>query len=111
MRHETPPSAHKTVWAYAYEMVPPQPHDRLLAIKALLDLTHREAKLEARAWKGRLVVEEQITHILVVSDNPAQDTDLNRRLEADLRDLEVGFSITAAMAVPHEQTPPPRHHS
>ena len=111
MPYDQPPPTTKTIWAYAYEMVPPQPQDRLPAIRALLDLAQRDAKLDARTWKGRLVLEDQITHILVVSDSPAQDTDLNRRLEAELRDLDVGFSITAAMAVPREQTPPPGHHS
>jgi hypothetical protein len=36
---------------------------------------------------------------MVVSDNPDQDTDVNRRLAAELRNLEAGFLVTLAMAV------------
>ena len=107
MPHGQPPEAPKTNWAYAYELVPPQAEDRLGAIKTILDHAHRDAKQDARTWEGRFVLEEQITHILVVSDNPDQHNDVNRRLQGELRNLEAGFSLTVAMAVRDEPTPPP----
>jgi hypothetical protein len=89
----------KTVWAYAYQIQPPQDVKRLHGIKRLLDHAHAEAQRGARTWTGRVVVEEQVTHILIVSDSPEQNHDTNRRLEAKLRELNAGFSITAPIAV------------
>lgn len=89
----------KTIWAYAYQIVPPQPAARLHAIKTLLDHAHTEAQLGERTWTGRVVVEEQLTHILIVSDSPEQNHEVNRRLEAKLQELNAGFSITVPIAV------------
>lgn len=89
----------KTIWTYAYEIVPPQAEERLEAIKTLLDDEHTDARERARTWVGRVVLEQQITHIMVVSDSPAQNREVNRRLEAELTQLNVGFSLTAPMAV------------
>src|SRR4029077_21052645 len=89
----------KTVWAYAYQILPPQPAARLHSIKSLLDHAHADAQRVARTWTGRVVVEEQVTHILIVSDSPEQDHDVNRRLEAKLQELNAGFSITVPVAV------------
>lgn len=93
----TPPP--KTIWAYAYQIWPPQGAERLSAITPLLDHAHREAQRDARTWTGRVVVEEQVTHILVVSDSPAQNHEVNQRLEAKLHELRAGFSITVPVAV------------
>ncbi len=98
--------AKKSLWAYAYEIVPPQPEDRLRSINALLDRERADARTRARTWESRVVVEEHVTHILVVSDSPEQDLEVNLRVEAELRDLSAGFSITAAMAVPDESARP-----
>lgn len=92
----------KTIWAYAYQIQPPQPAARLHSIKALLDHTHTEAQRDARTWTGRVVVEDQITHILIVSDSPEQNHVANRRLEAKLQELNAGFSITVPIAVVDE---------
>jgi hypothetical protein len=89
----------KTVWAYAYQILPPQPAARLHSIKTLLDHAHTEAQRDARTWTGRVVVEEQVTHILIVSDSPEQNHEVNRRLEAKLQELNAGFSITVPIAV------------
>lgn len=89
----------KPMWAYAYQIVPPQPEHRLTAIKTLLDREHAEAKRDAHTWEGRFVLEQQITHILVVSDSPDQDGESNRRLEAALAELQAGFVLTAPLAV------------
>jgi hypothetical protein len=108
MAHDHPPtgSSKKPVWAYAYQIVPPQPEGRLNAIRALLDREAIDARTRARTWEGRLVAEEHVTHILIVSDSPEQNLDVNQRVEAQLRDLRAGFSITVPMAVGDEPLPP-----
>ncbi len=87
----------KPIWAYAYELVPPQAEDRLGPIKPVLDHEQAEARRGARTWVGSVVLERQVTHILVVSDSPEQNREVNRRLEAKLKELKAGFSITAPM--------------
>lgn len=89
----------KTIWAYAYQILPPQGAERLNAITPLLDQAHRDAHRDARTWTGRVVVEEQVTHILIVSDSPDQNHEVNQRLEAKLQELNAGFSITVPVAV------------
>jgi hypothetical protein len=89
----------KPMWAYSYELVPPQAEERLRPIKSVLNREHEEAKRGARTWASSVVVERQITHILVVSDSPKQDLEINRALEAKLKALKAGFSITAPMIV------------
>lgn len=89
----------KTIWAYAYQILPPRGAKRLHAIKVLLDNAHTDAQRAGRTWSGRVVVEEQVTHILIVSDSPAQNHEANRRLEAKLQELNAGFSITVPVAV------------
>ncbi len=101
-----PESSKKPMWAYAYQIVPPQSEERLAAIRALLDREHTLAKRGAHTWEGRFVLEQQITHILVVSDSPDQDREANRRLEAALAELQAGFVLTAPLAVSDEPTPP-----
>ena len=93
----TPPP--KTIWAYAYQILPPQGAERLRAITTLLDTAHTEAQRGARTWTGRVVLEEQVTHILIVSDSPEQNHEGNRILEAKLQELNAGFSITVPIAV------------
>jgi hypothetical protein len=95
----TPESGRKAVWAYAYQIVPPQPEDRLHAIRGLLDREAVDARTRARTWEGRLVAEEHVTHILIVSDSPEQDLEVNHKVEAELRNLEAGYSVTVPMAV------------
>jgi hypothetical protein len=102
----TPDPAPKPMWAYAYQIVPPQSESRLAAIKALLEREHTRAKSGAHTWEGRFVHEQQITHLLVVSDTPEQDGEANRRLEAALAELQAGFVLTAPLAVTGDQTPP-----
>ena len=89
----------KTIWAYAYQIMPPQEAKRLHEIKGLLDHAHTEAQRGARTWTGRVVVEEQVTHILIVSDSPEQNHEVNRRLEAKLQELNAGFTVTMPIAV------------
>ena len=89
----------KAIWAYAYQMVPSQPGHRMRAILAILAQEHADARRETRTWAGRIVHEQQITHILVVSDSPEQDRSVNRKLEEELRGLNAAYSLTVPMAV------------
>jgi hypothetical protein len=89
----------KTIWTYAYQIVPPQAEHRLHTIKRLLDDEHAAAHRGARTWTARVVLEQQVTHILVVSDSPEQSREVNRKLETEFNELSVGFSMTAPMAV------------
>lgn len=89
----------RVLWAYGYELAPPVARDRMRGVQAVLDEGHSEAELAARIWEGRFVNGGDITHILVVSGTPAQDLDVNRRLEAELVRLEARFSITPPLEV------------
>ena len=88
----------RSLWVYAYQIVPPQPSRRLGAIRTLLkDAT--AARGGARIWSGRLVLERRATHILIVTDTPGRNHSVNRRLEAELERLAAPFSVTAPLAV------------
>ena len=99
MVEKKPIKSPKPLWAYSYQIVPPQAEDRLRTIKTMLDQEGVAAQRGARVWAGRVVVEPQVTHILVVSDSPQQNHGVNLRLEARLTELKAGFSISAPMAV------------
>jgi hypothetical protein len=96
---ETEGSASKTLWAYAYEILPPQRNDVMKEIGALFLEEHVEAKREAHRWAGRMVREQRVTHILIVSDSPDQSRGVNRRLESQVERLKARYSLTAPMAV------------
>jgi hypothetical protein len=90
----------KSLWAYAYQIVPPQPARRLGTIRTLLKDETSAAHGSGRTWSGRLVLERDATHILVVSDDAAgRDHSINRRLEAEIERLEATFSVTEPLAV------------
>lgn len=97
----------KATWAYGYELSPAQAAERLRTVKRLLNRENAAARRESRTWSGRVVVEEQITHILVVCDDPERDHDVNARLEASLTALNVKFARTAPMALGDGESPPP----
>lgn len=90
----------KPIWAYAYQLSPPQPADRLCTIQPLLDDEQVDARRNGHTWAGRMVTEERITHILVVSDSPELDHEGNRKLESELKELKAKFSISAPMELP-----------
>lgn len=96
----------KTLWTYAYQIEPPQVEDRLRSVLELLDVEHVQARRVAHKWVGRVVTEERITHILVVSDSPEHSREINDRVGAEMRRLRVGFSITAPMQVGDGPTGP-----
>ena len=93
------------MWAYVYEIVPPQAENALSKLRTLLDQENAAAERGGGTWVGRLVLEQGITRILIVSDSPQQDREVNRRLEAALKQLEAGFSITVPMALPDDAAP------
>jgi hypothetical protein len=79
--------------------VPPQPSRRLSTIRTLLKDATAAAHDEAHTWSGRLVLERGATHILIVSDDPERNHAINRRLEAELRQLDAAFFVTGPLAV------------
>jgi len=89
----------RSLWAYAYQIVPPQPSRRLGTIRTLLKDETAAARDDAHTWAGRLVLERGATHILIVSDDPERNHAINRRLEAELGRLDAGFSVTEPLAV------------
>jgi hypothetical protein len=82
------------MWVYAYQLVPPQRADRLGTVQPLLDEEQVHARRRGRTWAGRIVPEERITHILIVSDSPAQDHEANRNLESELKELKARFTVS-----------------
>lgn len=90
----------KGLWAYAYKIVPPQPSQKLGTIRTLLKDETLTAQSGARKWSGRLVLEPDATHILIVSDDiRGRDHAINRQLEAELERLEAGYVVTEPLAV------------
>ena len=89
----------RSLWVYAYRIVPAQPLRRMGTIRALLKDATAAARAGARTWSGRLVLERHATHILIVTDAIEPNHILNRRLEAELERLAAPFSVTAPLAV------------
>lgn len=68
------------------------------------------AMLRAADPRVPLVREDQVTHVLVLSDTPDRDQDTNRRLAGRLRELGIRYTVTLPMrvddgAVPDAETP------
>jgi len=80
--------------------------ERLRAVEHLLQEEHANAKLQTRTWQGRFIVQEQVTHLLVVSDSPDQELEVNRKLEEELTRLEAEFSLTPSMPLDDGEDPP-----
>lgn len=81
-------------WVYAYELNPPQPEPRFRKIRVLLRRAQAAARRGGRLWTGRIVVESNITHILVVTDDPGQVRHVDRAIEAELQHLNMQFALT-----------------
>ena len=94
----------RTIWAYRYRLMPPQTPDRLHKIKALLAQESREAARRKGVWQGRVVVEDRASHILVLSDSPDLDLQVNQRLEDALRAIDAAFAVTVPLAVTNGRT-------
>lgn len=93
------------VWAYVYRIEPPLTEDRLASIKQLLDREHTTAARESRKFEGRFVVEERVTHILVVSDTVDQSREINHAVEAELQKVATSFDVTVPLAVVPDASP------
>jgi len=89
----------RSLWAYAYRIVPPQPSRRLGPIRSLLKDETAAARGSVRTWSGRLVLERRATHILIVSDTSGRNHSINRLLEAELERLEAAFTVTEPLVV------------
>ncbi|TVP59481.1 MAG: hypothetical protein EA351_01505 [Gemmatimonadales bacterium] len=89
----------RDIWTYGYVLVPPVARDRMGPMEVLLKNGHESADLSKLTWEGRLINGDDITHILVVSDRPDRDLEINRLLEAELSRLEAPFAITEVIAV------------
>ncbi|MEJ2204402.1 MAG: hypothetical protein P8170_09850 [Gemmatimonadota bacterium] len=87
------------LWAYTYDITLPESEDHFRSVQELLEREHFEARAGARTWAAQVVVEPQVTRILVVSDSPAQDRAINRSLEAALTAMRATFVVTEPMAV------------
>jgi hypothetical protein len=89
----------QTLWAYAYQIVPPPTKSRLRAVRALLEKEHSTSRRRSRAWTGRLIAGARQTRILIVSDSLERSRAVNRRLEAELKRLKVAFSVTEPLTL------------
>lgn len=91
------------VWAFGYKIAPAFNEEHLRSIQDLLEAERARARRQGRTWEGRFVVEEQVTHILVVTDDPSQDLEANLRLEEALARLKTEY--TRFQPLPVEQDP------
>ncbi len=96
----------RTIWAYSYRLVPPQSAATLRKIKTILEREHRDAEAQHATWEGRLVSDERIAHILVLSESPDLDLAVNHRIEDALRAIDAGFAVTVPLAVSGEVAAP-----
>jgi len=99
MRFDEASTPRPTIWSYGYALIPPIARDRMGPMGALLHEGHAKARLAAQTWEGRFINGNEITHILVVSDRPDQDLEVNQLLEAELNRLQAPFAITRAVAI------------
>jgi hypothetical protein len=86
-------------WAYAYQLNPPQPEPRFAKIKMLLRRAGLAAKRVGRLWTGQVVKDAHITHILVVTNAPDEVRAVDQAIEAELKRLKMGFTITGPARV------------
>jgi hypothetical protein len=91
---KTNPVPPKPIWVYAYQLVPPQLADRLATVQPLLSDEQLDARRGGRTWAGRVVTEERVTHVLIVSDSPEPDQEGNRNLESELKELKAEFTVS-----------------
>jgi len=90
----------RSLWAYAYQIMPSQPSRHLGRIRTLLKEETVAARTRGCVWSGRLVLERDATYILIVSDDARRrNHPINRRLEAELERLEGLFAVTEPMEV------------
>jgi hypothetical protein len=95
------PSVAKALWAYGYEMLAPHHDGRIADIRGLLDRQNAAAVRDGRRWTARLVT-TRLVHVLIVSESPELDLDINRTLETELARLGVQYLMTSPMRVSDE---------
>jgi hypothetical protein len=88
-----------TLWAYTYQIVPRQTRRQLRAVSAVLDHEHSAATDDSGRFAGRLIVGARVTRILIVSDCPERNCEVNQRLEAELANLQAEFSVSEPVAL------------
>lgn len=97
-------SASKLIWAYTYRISPAQAPGRLRRLRALLLEEHAILAAEHDMWEGRLVVEDRVAHILVLSTSPDLTRAVNHRIEAELTRMRAVFTVTVPLAIPPERS-------
>ena len=95
-------------WAYAYELDPPQPEPRFGKVKMLLRRARLAARRNGRLWTGEIVMEAQITHILVVTDDPDEVRAVDRAIATELKRLKMDFAIKGPARVSLPRVTPGR---
>jgi hypothetical protein len=87
------------LWAYVYQIVPPQSLSRLRAVRGLLFREHERAQRASRRWGSRLVTDGPATLILIVTDIAGHERAIDRALAAALTRLGAEFTISEPLAV------------
>jgi hypothetical protein len=87
------------VWAYAYQIVPPQSKRGLDAIRDMLNHEQAAARNAGRTWASRLVLERRATRILIVSDRSDRERGVDDTLAAELQRRQMLFTRTAPMEI------------
>ena len=96
----------RMIWVYSYRLSHPQEPGRLRKLRTLIKNARAAALKREATWEGRLVDDERVAHILILSDSPDVDREVNRLIEAELRALDAGFDVTVPMEVPHDPPAP-----
>jgi hypothetical protein len=91
--------ARPVIWAYTYKLSPPLSVEKFREVKLVLEKERDAAKARSGTWEARLVADERISHILVLSDSPDLETDANRNLEQALKSLNAYYNLTVPMVV------------
>lgn len=68
-------------------------------IRAVLERERRDAVQRQGTWEARLVADERIAHILILTDSPDLSSDVHHRIAAELLALEARFSVTVPLAL------------
>lgn len=89
----------RQLWAYAYRVVPPPAATDLGELRTLLDHENAAAFKHARAWAAQLILEQRSAQILVVTDTPARDRSIDRRVESELHRLAASYRVTDPVAI------------
>lgn len=87
------------MWAYTYQIVPPQSKRCLDPIRDLLYHEQAAARNAGRIWASRLVEERRATRILIVTDRPDRERGIEDTLAAELQRRHMPFTRTEPMEI------------